>query len=266
MRSPLILSAFEATGISPLNPQRILDRFNQSTPSNQSISDSDSSELSVSNWRKINRRLRSLEDQFDTTVVQQLSHTIHHISIQNQLLKEEIKGLQDALITKKRRSKRGRPLPLNQSDSDHGGAKFWSPHKVQRARDLQHQIDQDKKQKKRQKADQIEARRASQLLKARLLEERRVKRAADREACRRQKADAAAQRRLDQQARRAQKQHQRSIRIARSAPKMPSTPRKKIIRRAKAPSGAVEVVEAASPASTLSTRRGRQIRTPSRYR
>ncbi|KAF1978840.1 hypothetical protein BU23DRAFT_404471, partial [Bimuria novae-zelandiae CBS 107.79] len=31
MRPQLILSAFEATGIWPLNPQRILDRFHQST-------------------------------------------------------------------------------------------------------------------------------------------------------------------------------------------------------------------------------------------
>ena len=113
MRPQLILSAFEATGLSPLNPQRILDRFDRSTPSDRYTPDSDSSGLSALNWRKINRRLRSLEDQFDTTVVQQLSHTIHHISIQKQLLEEENKGLREALITKKRRSKRGRPLPLN---------------------------------------------------------------------------------------------------------------------------------------------------------
>jgi hypothetical protein len=122
MRPQLILSAFEATGLSPLNPQRILDRFDRSTPSNRYTPDSDSSGLSASNWRKINRRLRSLEDQFDTTVVQQLSYTIYHISIQKQLLEEENKGLREALITKKRRSKRGRPLPLDQSDSNHGGA------------------------------------------------------------------------------------------------------------------------------------------------
>ena len=265
MRSQLITSAFEATGISPLNPQRILDRFDRSTPSNQGTPDSDSSGLSASNWRKIDRRIRTLVDQHDVIETQKLRSAVHHISIQNQLLTEENKGLRDALITKKRRSKRGRPLPLDRSDSDHGGATFWSPRSVQRARDRQHQIDQEKEQKQRQKADQIETQRANQLLKARLLEERRVKRAADREVARQRRADEAKQKHLNQIARRARQQHQKALRIARSARQVPSTPRKQQKKRINTPSRAVEVVEVASPASTLSTRRGRLIRTPGRY-
>jgi hypothetical protein len=188
MRSQLILSAFEATGISPLNPQRILDRFDRSTPSDRNTPDSDSSGLSASNWRKIDRRLKSLVDQRDNTIAQQLSQTIHHISITNQLLQEENKGLREALTTKKRKAKRGRPLPLDRSDSYHGGAVIWSPRSVQRARDRQQQLDQEKEQKQRQKAIQTEARKASQLLKARLAKERSIARVAAREAAAQRRA------------------------------------------------------------------------------
>jgi hypothetical protein len=47
-----ILKAFEATGISPLNPEVILKRFDQPAQTGQS-SDSESSALSASDWRKI---------------------------------------------------------------------------------------------------------------------------------------------------------------------------------------------------------------------
>jgi hypothetical protein len=50
-----ILKAFEATGLSPFNPEVILKRFNTS-----SSSDSESSALSASNWRKTEGLLRQV--------------------------------------------------------------------------------------------------------------------------------------------------------------------------------------------------------------
>ncbi|KAF2828477.1 hypothetical protein CC86DRAFT_287527, partial [Ophiobolus disseminans] len=47
-----ILKAFKATGLSPLQLEVILKRFN-SQPIQDSSSDSDSSALSASDWRKI---------------------------------------------------------------------------------------------------------------------------------------------------------------------------------------------------------------------
>jgi hypothetical protein len=47
-----ILKAFKATSLSPFNLEVILDRFNQPARLGQS-SDSDSSALSASDWRKI---------------------------------------------------------------------------------------------------------------------------------------------------------------------------------------------------------------------
>jgi hypothetical protein len=53
-----------------------------------------------------------------------LSQTIHHISIQKQLLEHKNQGLREALVIQKKRSKQGRPLPLNQPDKYHSGAIF----------------------------------------------------------------------------------------------------------------------------------------------
>jgi hypothetical protein len=54
-KATTILKAFEATGLSPFNPEVVLRRFNTSLSSS---SDSESSALSASNWRKTKRLLR----------------------------------------------------------------------------------------------------------------------------------------------------------------------------------------------------------------
>ena len=48
-----ILKTFQATSLSPFDPEVILKRFNTRQPTPGSSSDSDFSALSVSNWRKI---------------------------------------------------------------------------------------------------------------------------------------------------------------------------------------------------------------------
>lgn len=60
MRPKLIMSAFAAVGIWPMDPERILARFDQITLSNRDIPNSDTSRLSASDWRRINRQLRVL--------------------------------------------------------------------------------------------------------------------------------------------------------------------------------------------------------------
>ncbi|KAF2821582.1 hypothetical protein CC86DRAFT_411262 [Ophiobolus disseminans] len=62
LKKETILKAFEATGLSPLNPEVILKRFNQPAQSGYS-SDSDSSALSASDWRKTERLLRQVAEQ-----------------------------------------------------------------------------------------------------------------------------------------------------------------------------------------------------------
>ena len=267
MEPLLILSAFEATGISPLHPERILDRFDQGSPSpGPSTPDSSTSALSASEWHKINTLLRAVFGVGGDNQARKLSQTVHHIAIQKQLLEDENKHLREALTSKKRRINKGRPLPLDRSDSYHGGAQFWSPRSVERARQRQHQKDLEDAEKERQKVDRANVREANKLLKARLLEEKRAKRVADRELIARRRADEAREKHLRKLARIAKQQHQKTLKIANSRRQVPSTPRKQKALPKKVPSVAVEEVDVASSASTPSTRRGRTIKTPSRYR
>lgn len=80
-----------------------------------------------------------------------------------------------------RQTKKGRLLPFDQSDNYCGGAVIWSHRSVQRACDRQGQLDHEKEQMERQKASQIETRRANHSPQARLAEKRCVEHAADRE-------------------------------------------------------------------------------------
>jgi hypothetical protein len=71
-----ILKAFEATGLSPLNSEAILKRFNQPTQSGQ-LSDSDSLALSASDWRKIKQLIDRAVTDRDQRKISKLNQTIH---------------------------------------------------------------------------------------------------------------------------------------------------------------------------------------------
>jgi hypothetical protein len=125
-----ILKAFKATGFSPFNPEVILKRFNTS-----SSSDSESSALSVSNWRKTEGLLRQVVKDRGDRRAQKLSQAFHQISTQKTLLEYKVKSLREVLINERTRRKQGKPLLLEKSEEYCGGAVFWSPRKVKEARD-----------------------------------------------------------------------------------------------------------------------------------
>ena len=140
-----ILSAFAATGISPLDPQRVLKRFNKITPDR-----SREGSVEASTWRQINRDITSaIEAGLSSTEADSLRQSLHRIQIQNELLQHENDGLRDALIQKKRKPTSRKPMDLQQRKEYHGGAVFWSPRKIREARTRQ--LIED-----REKADQIQ--------------------------------------------------------------------------------------------------------------
>lgn len=261
----LIKRAFECTGIWPPDPSPILKRFNQETQLEQGSRESSTSVLSASDWRKIERLLRSTVRDIATEESRKLSQTVHSISVQKQILEHENQGLREALTNKKRRQTKGRALLLEEPDEWHGGAVFWSPARVQRARDALTQQEAEKQELQHQKNEQKEIQKANQLLKARLQQEKRVARAEAQKARAKERADHATARRLHQQARKAQKQRQKAIKLSQKgnqgASKAPQRPIKK-----KIPVRAPAEEPVRTPAtSTLSSRRGRIIKTPTRY-
>ncbi|KAF1999448.1 hypothetical protein P154DRAFT_399488, partial [Amniculicola lignicola CBS 123094] len=123
-------------------------------------------------WRKIERLLHQVVTDIYDKRSRQLSQTIHSISVRNILLENENNRLKEALVNEKKKRQRGKPLLLKAPTQYDGGAIFWSPQKVQEARDQQSKKDAEEEALQHQKdLDKIE-RAQKKAKKARMLEER----------------------------------------------------------------------------------------------
>ena len=66
--------------------------------------------------------------------LKKIRRSLHHISIQNSLLRHEIAGLQEILKTQKKHKKKSRPLSFQKPNKYYSRALFYSPRKVEQAR------------------------------------------------------------------------------------------------------------------------------------
>jgi hypothetical protein len=171
-----ILKAFEATGLSPLEPEVILKQFNQPAQLGQS-SDSDSSALSASDWRKIRQLVGDAVADRDQRKISKLNQTIHRLSIRSTLAEHENTRLKKALINERKRRKQGKALPLEAAEEYHGGAVFWSPRKVKDARDWLRQQELEEEQQQLQKVERARVREEQKQAKLQAVQEKRAARA-----------------------------------------------------------------------------------------
>nr|POE44883.1 hypothetical protein CFP56_78935 [Quercus suber] len=153
-----ILSAWSKTGIHPLNPAVILSVFKEVEHRPESKDSSSSSALSTTDWRKIRSLLKEVVtevvDEQEQQKVHKLNNAILTITTQNALLKAQNQGFKSALIIEKKRRKRGRGLFEELRAVDSQGATFFSPTKIQQAKDLQVQRDRAKEEAQQQKVAQ----------------------------------------------------------------------------------------------------------------
>ena len=145
-----IKKSFEATGIVPPNRDVILKRFTKEASSSD---ESSTSVLSGKDWLEIESLIRQSTRDKSSKESKKLRRSLHHISVQNELLHHEIQGLKEALLVKKKHKKKSHTLQLNRQEEYHGGAHFWSPRKVQQARDDNVIREQEKQQQQLQKAE-----------------------------------------------------------------------------------------------------------------
>jgi hypothetical protein len=185
-----ILRAFEVTGLSPFNPEVILHKFRTTAPG----SDSESSNLSASDWRKIRQLVDRAVHHQESRKISQLNRTILKLSTRSSLVEQENKRLREALSEERQRKQQSRPKPLEQSEGHHDGAVFWSPRKVREARSLHEQKKRDQELLQQQKAVANQAREESKLIKAREMSARRQARAEARLLREKQRAEEAAER------------------------------------------------------------------------
>jgi hypothetical protein len=124
----------QATGISPLEQDVILKRFVDVQPDEQVSRESSASVLSGSDWRKIERLVKVVAKDVNDEETEKLNRSLHSISVQNELLKHENRGLREALASKQKGQKRSKLLDPQQRKEYNGDSVFWSAGKVREAR------------------------------------------------------------------------------------------------------------------------------------
>ena len=94
------------------------------------------------------------------------------LSTENILLQAKCKGLENALLNEKKRRKHGKPLLIDFQSSQDGGAIFYSPSKIQQARELQTEKEEAAQIIRTQKAEEKLHKEQEKEEKRRLIEER----------------------------------------------------------------------------------------------
>jgi hypothetical protein len=257
-----IRKSFEVTGIHPPNAEVILKRFRKEASSSD---ESSTSVLSGDDWLKIETLIRrSVRDQ-STKEVKKLRRSLHHISAQNSILRGEIQGLRDALLVKKRHKKKSYILQFQEDDEYYGGALFLSPRRIEAARLRESEKKRQEDELQLQKAATKELKKAAQLYKQKIAEARRVERERLKKVREKEKAEKAAEKERQKAARDAEKAIQLSQKGKRKASQS-STQKQKRQKRIVVDSSHVQAEVAAPAAPAVTTRRGRNVKLPNKYK
>ncbi|KAJ8113422.1 hypothetical protein OPT61_g4445 [Boeremia exigua] len=248
---------------SPLQPNVILQRFEKPSPEASDSNSSSNSVYSGKGWLKIETLLRKVAKDEGSKELRKISCLLYHISIQNSLLHHKIAGLKEVLKTQKKHKNKSKTLDLQQKKWAQGGAVFWSPRKVEEARQREKTKQQEQRAEELRKAEMAELRKANKLYKEKIAEENRVRRAREkeeREQAKAQKAAEEAERKAikerDKQLQNAQKAIQLSQR-GRGRPLKAAAAKKKPARRGVGARRAPKPATPPPPSRTHKTRSGR---------
>ena len=114
--------------------------------------------------------------------LKKLNNTILHIQTENAILKAENYSYRQALFNKKKKRRRGKQLFEELRANDGGGAQFFSPTKIQEARDLQTRREEAKVNEKSAKAAKAAAKKLQSQQRKVAGELRKLQRQEDQEA------------------------------------------------------------------------------------
>jgi hypothetical protein len=98
---------------------------------------------------------------------------VQKLAVANELLTYENQGLREAITVEKKKRKRGKPLMSILREGDVGTGMFFSPKKIQKARDLHAQSEAEKAREKVEKEAKKLQKEKEKVEKRRLLEERK---------------------------------------------------------------------------------------------
>ena len=256
-----IYSGFRATGLHPFDPQHVISKFTKTNDDQSTSGSSTRSVIPAEDWKRIEKLLDHTVSKHYNKKAEQLRNTMYSMSIENMLLRQQNNGLKQSLINEKKRRKRGKPLLLDIPTEQDGGAIFWSPNKVQHARDQQAQKDADLSAKQQQKQAEKARKEVEKIEKAQKVEERKAIRANIREDKLRKLAEKRQQKDEAIQAKQAGQQLNSELAIRVKKVQKPIQAQKQSDARS---SIDLVVVEDTDPPIPLNTY-GRQIRLPKRY-
>ena len=256
----LVKRVFEATGLVPFDPDRILDRFTKSEREEEAVAVMGTPD----DWRTTDRVLQGAVRDTDTAEVRGVRQVLHSLYTQNELLKIEKDGFRFALSNERSKPKKGEPLPLVQREETQVRTQWWSPRALESARKLQDQFDAEERDRELAKSTRRELQESNRLLKEKLAIEKEE--VAERKAEERRQIDARkAQRAKDKEARDASKALQLSQRDKRPASQA-SRPEKKQKRGAGGGARGVAAAPASPSPPPKTTTRGRNVEIPAKFK
>jgi hypothetical protein len=263
-----ILKGFRATGIWPMDREVVIEKFNQppTTPDREANTEPGTEpDIYPNTWDRVDYLLTKLHKEVDAQKVRELETSVHRATTQSKLMRNENEGLRASLVTKNKRRRHGKVLPLAQTSETGGGGAFYSPRKVAKGRAERLGKEQKELQEKAAKAKMKDLKAASKLLKEKLLQEKRVAAAEAKLVKEKEKAEKAAEKARNIEARNTQKAIQQAQKGKRKASQASSTKNK----RQKQSGGGAATAEGGGasiePPSKV-TSRGRSIKVPQKFR
>ena len=260
-----IKKAFETTGIAPLNPEQILTKFNTKAGSRPNSSCSTASLTKASGTATIERLVYNLKAQPFGYEARLLTKAIVKLATENTLLHQENLGLREAFLNEKKRRQRGKALLLQPPEQYAGGAVFYSPSKVQRARELQQQKELNEEQSQHQKDEAKQQRAEQKQLKLQEADLKRQSKLQAKEARAALELEKQQQRQEEKEAKSIEKQLKLDVQLSQLGKRQGLKAKGKA--KAKV-GGVVDTIarEEPSEAVSVSTRSGRKINLPKKFK
>jgi DDE superfamily endonuclease len=172
-----VASGWRKTGLYPLDEEVILSqvRIPESRPTSSDASSL--SAFSASSWKRANRHLQETYGPPVSRAERKIYNTVDYLSAENQLQRIEIGMLRERLDIQEKHGKRQQTLFSELRAETDNKALFFSPARVQTARDLLMKRDQDKLAEKERKQVEKDKKAQEKLQKEAALAEKREQRA-----------------------------------------------------------------------------------------
>jgi hypothetical protein len=213
-----VMSGWRKTGLYPLNVEVVLSQLRSPDSRPSSSSTSGASAFSSSSWKRASKHYRSTYGPPQTRDEKKQLNTIHHLFAKAQHQELEIELLKERLQLQEKQNKRSLTLFNELRASDDNKAIFFSPKKVQEARDLHAQREFEKEQEAERKQSEKLTREQTKALKALQQAEKRLQVQQQREQRQQEQAKMRLKREEEKRRKQAEKQLQTESKLAKQQP------------------------------------------------